>query len=189
MKIKFTVYVKNIKNGEFVTSERTRYIPITHPEATKAALKTCEELKGPSMYIPGYIQLTIDDTNFFTEEDNTTDLLLTWRKFPFLLDNEYLDSKDNEVEITLLDNQTECMVTKSSEHFQLTIERVIFSKGGNAIKDIVKTPLIPQEMFFQAIKEELKNVVEFLKRDTSLKEDSSYEDILESYNEVFRDKI
>lgn len=40
-------------------------------------------------------------------------------------------------------------------------------------------------MFFQAIKEELKNVVEFLNRDTSLKEDSSYEDILESYNEVF----
>lgn len=187
MKIKFTVYVKNIKNGEFVTSERTRYIPITHPEATKAALITCEELKGPSMYIPGYIQLTVDDTNFFTEEDDTTDLLLMWRYFPFILDNEYLDSKDNEVEITLLDSQTECRITRSSEHFfQLIIERVIYPKGGNAKEDIVKTPLIPQEMFFQAIKEELKNVVEFLQRETALKEDSSYEDILESYNELLK---
>ncbi|WP_071460740.1 hypothetical protein [Bacillus massilinigeriensis] len=86
MSIKFTAYVSNMETGTahlltndsyneidsaFVTSERTTYIPITHPEAAKAALKTCEEQEGPALYIPGYVQLTIDGIDFFTEDDDS----------------------------------------------------------------------------------------------------------------------
>ena len=54
------------------------------------------------------------------EEDWTTDILMTWNDVSILLDLEYLDSLDNEAGITILDSQTECRVTRTSEHFHIT---------------------------------------------------------------------
>jgi len=113
MEITFTVYISNIKPGSshlltndsineldsiFVTSEKMRYIPITHPEAVKATLKTCEEQEDPALYIPGYVQLNIDNNEIFIEDDWTTDILMTWKGFALLLDLEYFDSFGEEDE-------------------------------------------------------------------------------------------
>ncbi|OZI13052.1 hypothetical protein CEW92_03455 [Bacillaceae bacterium SAS-127] len=201
MSIKFTAYVSNMETGTshlltndpyneldsaFVTSERTRYIPITHSEAAKAALKTCEEQEGPALYIPGYVQLTIDGIDFFTEEDWTTDLLMTWRDFAFLLDADYLDSID-ETEVTLLDNQTQCVITKLDDNMKLKIERFLMPEDETIELDqvgntIIETPLVFKDEFLQAIKEELENFSNLLTSEATFKEDGSYEDILELYN-------
>ncbi|WP_078380745.1 hypothetical protein [Sutcliffiella halmapala] len=201
MNIKFTVYVSNMRHDSSdlliydqyyeldsacVTSEKTRYIPITHPEATKAALKTCEEHEGPALYIPGYVQLMIDNTEVFTEDDWTTDLLMTWKGFTLLLDSEYLDGFDEEagVNITLLDNQTECIITNSGENIQLKVVRFLMHELEDETT-IFESPLIPKHAFLNAIKQELKNVSQFLQSNKIFKDDSSYEIIVEVYNDIF----
>ncbi|USY53229.1 hypothetical protein NIZ91_10645 [Bacillus sp. 1780r2a1] len=208
MNIKFTVYISNIKHGSshlltndsineldsiFVTSEKMRYIPITHSEAVKAAVKTAEEQEAPALYIPGYVQLTIDNNEIFTEDDWTTDILMTWKGFSLLLDREYFDSfsKKDEINITLLDNQTECMITNLGKDIQLKIARFLIPEIEDTTIDIntientiFESPLIPKEVFLNAIKEELENVFIFLQSNELFKEDSSYETILEIYDDI-----
>lgn len=118
---------------------------------------------------------------------------MAWNKFTLLLDREYFDSfnEDNEINITLLDNQTECIIMNLGKDIQLKIDRFLIPEIEDATIDlntleniIFTSPMIPKKVFLHAIKEELENVVTFLQSNELFKDDSSYETILEVYDNL-----
>ncbi|WP_409369034.1 hypothetical protein [Lysinibacillus sp. 38-6] len=143
--------------------------PITNPLAVEKAQKILEENEGD--YLCGFVSLIYNDVVIFGEEQITECLLDTWSTFSYLLESRYDGSNHH---IIFLDNYPyiDTTIQENGQYYEIQLDRY-------------QCFLVPIKPFQEELKKEFFKFVEFCNNEKLwFSEESSYQGLLETYNEL-----
>ena len=167
-KLKIHTYISNfIPEFGYSTRENKEYLPIDHPNAKVAAQKCLDYEDG--IYLNGYIEMIYENKIFLNDQEATDDLLFTWNDFARLV---IKDEKEDEFEITLLDNGSELKILKDGTNYRLILDSV-HSEEQKSLSILS----IPAEELMEGIKTSFKDFADFCHSGLVFNEESEYKNI------------
>ena len=173
--LKIETFISNYSYevNDFYTNTKLDYISIDHCEAPVAAKKLLEE--NDHDYLAGYVALSYNDSDIFTEELVSEDLLLTWDDLIRLLTSP----SEAVYTIVFLDNAAgDAIITNKAENYIIDFEDKTLA---------VQAVTIPKQDMLAAVEEHYKKFIVFC---TSNKlpfaADSLFRSSLQQYNKLVK---
>lgn len=174
-KLKINTYISNfIPEFGYSTRENKEYLPIDHPDAKVAAQKYLDY--EDRIYLNGYIEIIYENNIFLNDSERTDDLLFTWDDFARIVIKH---EKEDEFEITLLDNGSTLKILKDGANYRLILDSIHSEKQNST--SILS---IPSEELLEVIKSSFKYFVDFCNSGLVFNEESEYKNILESNSKI-----
>jgi hypothetical protein len=170
MSLQIKSFISNyIPEFGYSSPEERNFLPIIHPDAKKAAQAALDY--DNQIYLPGYIEMTYKDKVFLSSSEETEDMLSTWYDIIWYL---YNSDKENEYEITLLDNISTLKIMKKETDFYMTLD-------SHHLKDSnkINTLIIPERILIDGMKNAFKEFLIFCKSELIFDEESQFKSIIE----------
>lgn len=171
-KIKIETYIGQQNHSTFPVFT-VESISIQEPLAVERAQKILEENEGD--YLSGFISIIFNDEIIFCEEQLTECLLDTWSTLSYVLESRY-DGRSHR--IVFLDNGKyfDTVIETTGQYYKIQL-------------DSSQEFLLPKNQLQNELRKKFFEFVEFCKNENlQFSKESSYNGLLETYNELIQNE-